>query len=120
MSRRDAVLEEMGLGPVWRLRRGHAAAGPQGIASAPADAGLAAGDAVAAAADPVAASAAPREARILGMGWDELKSAVSSCTTCKLRAGCRQTVFGVGDEGAEWMIIGGGPMFFVGHFFSPM
>lgn len=43
------------------------------------------------------------------MDWAALKSNVSSCTACKLRAGCRQTVFGVGDESADWMIIGEAP-----------
>ena len=31
------------------------------------------------------------------------------CTACKLRAGCTQTVFGVGDENADWLFIGEGP-----------
>ena len=28
---------------------------------------------------------------------------------CKLRAGCTQTVFGVGDEKADWLFVGEGP-----------
>lgn len=31
------------------------------------------------------------------------------CTACKLRAGCTQTVFGVGDEKADWLFVGEGP-----------
>jgi DNA polymerase len=34
---------------------------------------------------------------------------VHDCTACKLRAGCRQTVFGVGDENADWLFVGEGP-----------
>ncbi len=34
---------------------------------------------------------------------------VRDCTACKLRAGCTQTVFGVGDEQAEWLFVGEGP-----------
>ena len=34
---------------------------------------------------------------------------VRECTACKLRAGCTQTVFGVGDEKADWLFIGEGP-----------
>jgi len=34
---------------------------------------------------------------------------VHDCTACKLRAGCTQTVFGVGDENADWLFVGEGP-----------
>ena len=43
------------------------------------------------------------------MEWPELKAAVSSCTACGLRAGCTQTVFGVGDESAQWLLVGEAP-----------
>jgi DNA polymerase len=43
------------------------------------------------------------------MDWPALKSAVSSCTACGLRAGCTQTVFGVGDESAQWLLVGEAP-----------
>ena len=41
--------------------------------------------------------------------WHQLKDAVRDCTLCKLRAGCTQTVFGVGDEQADWLFVGEGP-----------
>jgi DNA polymerase len=41
--------------------------------------------------------------------WPELKKQVHGCTECKLRATCSQTVFGVGDEKAEWLFVGEGP-----------
>ncbi len=41
--------------------------------------------------------------------WPELKQQVRDCAVCKLRAGCTQTVFGVGDEKAEWLFVGEGP-----------
>jgi DNA polymerase len=41
--------------------------------------------------------------------WDELKAQVKDCTACKLREGCTQTVFGVGDENADWLFVGEGP-----------
>jgi DNA polymerase len=44
-----------------------------------------------------------------GLNWPELKQRVHDCTACKLRAGCRQTVFGVGDENADWLFVGEGP-----------
>ena len=43
------------------------------------------------------------------LGWPELKAMVRDCTACKLRAGCTQTVFGVGDEKADWLFVGEGP-----------
>ena len=50
-----------------------------------------------------------RETRIAAMDWTELKSAVRDCTACGLRAGCTQTVFGVGDERAQWLLVGEAP-----------
>src|SRR3989338_7104886 len=41
--------------------------------------------------------------------WPELKRQVRDCTACRLRAGCAQTVFGVGDENAGWLFVGEGP-----------
>ena len=43
------------------------------------------------------------------MDWPQLKARVAGCTDCKLRAGCSQTVFGVGDEQAEWLLVGEAP-----------
>jgi uracil-DNA glycosylase family 4 len=44
-----------------------------------------------------------------GRGWIELKQAVPACTACGLHKGRTQTVFGVGDESADWMLIGEAP-----------
>jgi uracil-DNA glycosylase len=41
--------------------------------------------------------------------WIELKSAVSGCVQCGLHASRTQTVFGVGDEQADWMLVGEAP-----------
>jgi DNA polymerase len=43
------------------------------------------------------------------LNWDSLKQKVQSCSQCKLRSGCTQTVFGVGDEQADWLFVGEGP-----------
>lgn len=53
------------------------------------------------------AAASPSAADALG--WDELQAAVAACTQCALAAGRTQTVFGVGNRNAEWMIIGEAP-----------
>ncbi|MGH8370608.1 MAG: uracil-DNA glycosylase, partial [Gammaproteobacteria bacterium] len=56
-----------------------------------------------------AAESAERETAIAGMDWDLLAEAVRTCTACGLRAGCTQTVFGVGARDARWMVIGEAP-----------
>ena len=43
------------------------------------------------------------------MDWSALTDAVRDCTACGLRATCTQTVFGVGDRNADWMVIGEAP-----------
>jgi uracil-DNA glycosylase len=43
------------------------------------------------------------------LGWEELATAVRSCTKCPLHATRTNGVFGVGDRGARWMIIGEAP-----------
>lgn len=50
-----------------------------------------------------------RAARIARMEWPELKAAVSTCEACGLRKTCTQTVFGVGDEKADWLLVGEAP-----------
>jgi len=50
-----------------------------------------------------------RGGELSNINWPELKQQVRDCTLCKLRAGCAQTVFGVGDEQAEWLFVGEGP-----------
>jgi DNA polymerase len=54
-------------------------------------------------------SAASGREDIGNLGWAELKQQVRECTICRLRAGCTQTVFGVGDEKADWLFVGEGP-----------
>jgi DNA polymerase len=44
-----------------------------------------------------------------GKTWIELKQAVPACTACGLHKSRTQTVFGVGDEQADWMLIGEAP-----------
>lgn len=84
---RGALLREMGLGPVWRLR-GQAA--PVGEAASAPDAD-------------------DRDARIARMEWPELEAAVAGCTACGLCKTRTNTVFGVGDQKADWLIVGEAP-----------
>ena len=52
------------------------------------------------------------EASVIGLpdaDWETLESQVRSCTKCPLHASRTQTVFGVGNPHAEWLIIGEAP-----------
>ena len=60
-------------------------------------------------ADAIQAPAVTPRSDVDGLDWPELKQRVSACSACKLRAGCTQTVFGVGDEHADWLFVGEGP-----------
>jgi len=43
------------------------------------------------------------------LDWPALEAAVKSCTLCALHRTRTQTVFGVGDRNAQWMVIGEAP-----------
>lgn len=102
-GRRERLLEEMGLGPRWRLR-GRGAAAPAQAAEWRADCAPA-GEPEA----PAALALDARAARIATLDWAALEAAVAGCTDCPLCKARTHTVFGVGDERAEWMIIGEAP-----------
>jgi uracil-DNA glycosylase family 4 len=119
--RDEAVLRELNLYPMW-VRRGTFVAD----ASAPAPAvsteearpvSAESGSGRAAIEQPsmgIEAAVLKTVERLTPSGassldWNELKQTVHHCTACKLRAGCTQTVFGVGDEKAEWLFVGEGP-----------
>jgi DNA polymerase len=44
-----------------------------------------------------------------GMDWSALRDSVARCTRCPLHESRTQTVFGVGNPDADWMIIGEAP-----------
>jgi len=50
-----------------------------------------------------------RSARIAQMDWDELQQAVAGCTACSLCRSRKQTVFGVGNVQAHWLLVGEAP-----------
>lgn len=64
---------------------------------------------------PIADAAADVEAKILPVDtdeeavWSRLQHQVSGCTLCDLHQSRTQTVFGVGNRDADWMIIGEAP-----------
>lgn len=110
MDRNEAVLRELNLYPLWVRRNVPAPEVMQkeAFASQSVEATAAAVEAREPA--PVAAPAEmPPEPGIAGLDWPQLKTMVRDCARCRLRAGCTQTVFGVGDEHAEWLFVGEGP-----------
>ncbi len=106
---REDVLRELGLTPVWQLRA-PAKTAPEsavmaGAAAAPAHAP-----------EPVTVRGLPkvppldaRALQIAALEWPQLKESVAGCTACPLHRGRTKTVFGVGDEEADWMFVGEGP-----------
>ncbi|MBX3605129.1 MAG: uracil-DNA glycosylase [Piscinibacter sp.] len=59
---------------------------------------------------PVAGNVAgSRPEGVAAMDWAALREAVAGCTACKLCQGRRQTVFGVGNPNAQWMVVGEAP-----------
>jgi uracil-DNA glycosylase len=56
-----------------------------------------------------AASAGDLQARDAGLDWPELRARVAACTRCSLSATRTQTVFGVGNLQADWLIVGEAP-----------
>ncbi len=43
------------------------------------------------------------------LGWDALRDTVAACKRCALHESRTQTVFGVGNRDADWMIVGEAP-----------
>ena len=84
-GRREEILKELGLWPLWKLRNIYQRGDKPG------------------------ATTDDRRSRILRMHWQELKTAVAACKDCPLHEKRTQAVFGVGDENADWLFIGEGP-----------
>ncbi len=93
MSRRDGILREIGLGPLWRLR-GRPTDAPRPVSVAE-----------------VVSTSLPgeRAAAIAAMDWPELTAAIAACRDCVLCKTRKQAVPGVGDVDADWLFVGEGP-----------
>lgn len=102
--RDESVLRELNLYPLWTRRGVPVEAESVLVTPVPVEQKQAEtvseGDAV---------SPQPETSQISSLNWPDLKRLVRDCTACKLRAGCTQTVFGVGDENADWLFVGEGP-----------
>jgi uracil-DNA glycosylase len=101
--RDENVLRELNLHPLW-VRRGL----PAAVEAMPATS-VPVAELQPAVPVSVEALSPAIPSATLSQDWPELKQKVHDCTACKLRAGCTQTVFGVGDEQADWLFVGEGP-----------
>lgn len=110
---REKILQEMGLWPQWRRRDAppvEAPAAPPVTATPAAERAPSAR--VPAPAMQTPSAAVPLEQRIAAvaaMEWSQLKNSVAGCTACPLHQGRDKTVFGIGDENADWLFVGEGP-----------
>lgn len=59
--------------------------------------------------EPAPRPVSPHVVDVAALDWPGLAQAVAGCTRCGLRAGCKQTVFGVGDRKARWLFVGEAP-----------
>jgi uracil-DNA glycosylase family 4 len=98
---RKEYLAALGL-ETWILR-GTATAPLEPVAAPLTESAPVAAAAPSAAAPP---GAAPREA---ALDWPQLRERVAACTRCGLSATRTQTVFGVGNLQAEWLVVGEAP-----------
>lgn len=125
-SRREAILREMGLAPLWKLRTS-----PQAeVQSAVSQPLIPVPTAVPAAVLlPQAPPASARPARVPSpvnlsppvsspvvaasdvsqLGWEALAEQVAACQACSLCRRRKQAVFGVGNRQAPWLFVGEGP-----------
>ncbi len=110
-ERQRAMLQEMGVRVFQPMEREEAPV-PR---SATAATRLAPAAPAAPAAPPIArvnapsVTAPPTASPVELMEWDALAETVASCRACGLCEGRRNTVFGVGDRQADWLIVGEAP-----------
>lgn len=127
--RRDAILREMGLAPLWRLRgAGQVEAEPAlaeispervpvVLQSAPAPMPRPARPDLRESLQQAAAPAVPVQpmqrsdvgGAVSGLDWETLEATIRGCEACGLCKRRKQAVPGVGDRQADWLFVGEGP-----------
>jgi len=135
---RAAILREIGLAPIWRLRDQGLASGAGEAAEVRAPPAVATIVPAAAAMperrpDPPTAVPPQRRPRLAAeeqaasvelrsqtgtatpvsvderLGWDELEARIRACTACALHLRRKQAVPGIGDLHPKWLMVGEGP-----------
>lgn len=110
-SRRLEYLEAMGI-QAWSLRAAPAAVpeaetSAAGVPAVPAEEAETPPAELPGVAVPVAEI--PQRPDVSRLDWDELQAQVAGCTLCELHSSRTQTVFGVGNRTADWLVIGEAP-----------
>jgi len=110
-TRRELMLEEMGLTPVWHLREREATGdgAPASPVPGASESKIASHGSQAEVHRTPVTGSGDRRAEIMGLDWPALKARVAACTDCALHQKRNKTVFGVGDENAAWLFVGEGP-----------
>jgi len=99
VTRRERILTELGLTPLWLHRRrlddpGATLESPRHATSHAA----------------LPQHRTGRKVRAVEvMDWAEMREAAATCTSCVLHEKRKQAVLGVGDEKADWLFVGEGP-----------
>ena len=90
-GRREEILEELGLTPLWHRRT------LQHVTDSAMEPSHQAG------------VTNNRHARVMQMDWSQLKVSVADCAACPLHQTRTHSVFGAGDENADWLWVGESP-----------
>jgi uracil-DNA glycosylase len=110
---RDELIEELGLGPVWKLRASTGAAKKGDAGPLPQLSQVAVATSTSAGQDAPGAShglaSAPAGVGVGGLEWSALLDRIRSCSACDLCQQRKQAVPGVGDLRPDWLFIGEGP-----------
>jgi len=93
-QRRKEIMRELGLTPFWRKKQGRT---PTTVDTKIHDS------------NESDSQHLDRTKHILHLDWPQLKAEVENCHACPLSQARLHTVFGVGDEQADWLFIGEGP-----------
>jgi len=108
-ANREDILKELGLTPVWQLRAPAASSPAPATAPPVAVAEIPAREPVTVRGLPKVPPLDARATQIATLEWPQLKESVAGCVACPLHKGRNKTVFGVGDEAADWLFVGEGP-----------
>ena len=90
-TRRQEILEELELMPIWHFRENEQMTSIEKVSSLS------------------DTKKDERRFRILHSNWAQLKANVARCTSCSLCQDRTKTVFGIGDENANWLCVGEAP-----------
>lgn len=115
--RRETILREMGIGPLWKLRQPVEDGGAEEAIATVQDGESLVSPSPSA---PVTVSAhhlppvqgavlSAQATAVAAMGWEELETTIKACTACRLCQERKQAVPGTGDRQADWLFVGEGP-----------